>query len=211
MLFYNSVRNTFREGTEAKEYIDPKTKKKYTDILVHEPPQPKDEYVLIDFMIQNPDGTYGKWEQNIDKLKTKCKKHIKEEFMKKLALPLKTSFGFEVDTKEEDYNNLWNGLLQRIIDIDQTNHTLLNQEEKLNLYTKNITSSIFEKVKSENIDIRDYSNVVRTITLGQLRNISFSQLKYISLWRTKKWKIQKEIDEAQTVDEVLQKTSLWNE
>ena len=109
---------------------------------------------------------------SLDQLKSQKKQLIKQSFLKTLENGYLTSFGFRVDAKLEDLNNF---------DI------LLKYAEMANLDT---------------ITIRDYNNIVRTLSIDDFRQLCIELGNFLQNQFQKKWSLQAQIDQASNENEL---------
>ena len=110
----------------------------------------------------------------LDEYKKIKKGEIKQAFLNAFNQGYETSLGIKVDCKQQD---------------------ILNFKGALEL-------AEFQNLSE--VTIRDYDNNYHTITTEQLRQIIAETLQYHAQLYQKKWQLEKQIDEAQSFEELFE-------
>lgn len=172
-------------------------------LLVHEAPEPNDEYTLIDIDIKNEDGTYGKWILDLDKVKNKYIEFTRVLWEESFYKPLDTPYGFRVQQSKIDLDLWRDGILNRIIELAVSGDIELTQDEYDNLMIGTMLGSVYNKAKTFLMTIRDYDNNTHDISIETARNIAMLQAQSIASNFSKKWNIQNIIKNAETYESII--------
>ena len=93
-------------------------------------------------------------------------------------------------------------ILKSAIELGTKGEVTYTEEEQKDLAVGNLTGSIFEKIKTKTMIIRDFENSLHSVTIEVARNVSHLQANSIANNFTIKWNKQNSIRNASTVEEV---------
>ena len=206
MLYYNPITKNAHTGKPAK-YLN--NGKENEELLIHDCPGEIDEYQLINSDIKNSDNTYGEWIKDIEKVRSKALQYIKEKWEESYELPLQTPLGFSMQQHKIDLDLMRDGVLNAVLNLYNNAVIALTDNEAKNLLVGVMIASVFDKIKSYKMTVRDYSNELHEINISDAQVIAMLQANAIATNFQKKWDLQDKIKKATTITEIENFKSQW--